>query len=123
VALVTDGCVPFLSRGAGGESVLEGFLQDHGGDPREVTLSRFDGNVAYAIGGPASGAGKVAFVIALDSLKPLRLLVRDTRLGIGLIDVHFGEYRPVGYPGLPGVITVTRDGTPLATLEVQPPAR
>jgi hypothetical protein len=119
IALATDGCLPFLSRGTGGESELAGFLQEHGGDPREVSLTRFDGRVAYAIGGPASGAGKVVLVIAQDSLLPLRLLVRDA----GLIDVHYGEYRPVGYPGLPGVISVTRDGAPLATLEVQPPAR
>jgi hypothetical protein len=119
IALATDGCVPFLSRGTSGDSGLAGFLQEHGGDLREVSLTRFDGRVAYAIGGPASGVGKVALVIAQDSLLPLRLLVRDT----GLIDIHFGEYRSVGYPGLPGVITVTHDGAPLATLEVQPPTR
>lgn len=119
IAIATDGCAPFLSMGNGGNSRLAGFLQEHGGDPREVSLTRFDGKVAYAIGGPASGAGKVALVIAQNSLLPLRLLVRDA----GLLDVHYGEYRPVGYPGLPGVITVSRDGMPLATLEVQPPAR
>ncbi len=119
VALATEGCLPFLSRGAGGETALAGFLQDHGGDPREVSLTRFDGNVAYAIGGPANGGGKVALVLALDSLLPLRLLLRDT----ALLDVHYGEYRPAGFPGLPGVIGITRDGAPLATLEVQLPAR
>jgi hypothetical protein len=119
IAIAADGCVPFLSRGSGGDSGLAGFLQEHGGDPREVSLTRFDGKVAYAIGGPASGTGKVVLVIAQDSLLPLRLMVRDT----GLIDVHYGEYRSVGYSGLPGIITVTRDGAPLATLEVLPPAR
>jgi hypothetical protein len=118
-ALVGGGCVPFLWRGAGGESGLTAFLQEHGGNPRDVSLTRFDGRVAYAIGGPADGGGKAAFVISQESLLPLRLLVRDT----SLTDVHYGAYRPVGYPGFPGEISVIRDGAPLATLAVQLPAR
>lgn len=119
VALATNGCEPFLWRGEGGESGLASFLQGHGGDPREVSLTRFDGRVAYAIGGPANGSGKAALVISQESLLPLRLLLRDT----ALLDVRYGEYRPVGYPGFPCEISVTRDGVPLATLEVQLPAR
>ncbi len=123
VAFATYGCAPFLWRGAGGESGLAGFLQDHGGDPREVSLTRFDGRVAYAIGGPANGSGKAALVISQESLLPLRLLVRDTARDTALVDVHYGDYRPVGTPGFPSEISVARDGAPLATLEVRPPTR
>jgi hypothetical protein len=119
VALAGEACAPFLWRGEGGGDGLEAFLRGRGGNPREVSFTRFDGRVAYAIGGPADGSGTAALVISQEALRPLRLLVRGTVLD----DIQYREYRAVGPHGLPGLISVARDGAPLAAFEVQLPSR
>ncbi|MHB8416671.1 MAG: hypothetical protein ACYDCL_01255 [Myxococcales bacterium] len=116
VALVRDGCAALLWRGTEAVAGLEGLLRAHGGDPEAVSLTRFDGRVAYAIGG-----AKAALVLSQDGLLPLRLLLRENGTAA---DVRFGEYAPVCFDGgFPAQIAVLQDGAPLATFRATLPVK
>ena len=118
VALAADGCLPFIWRGAGAEEAWTAFLQAHGASPHDVAFTRFDGQVAYAIGGPADGRSNAVLVLSEDGLVPLRLLVKD---GASLVDVRCGEYRPTNAGGaIPGRIALFRDGAAIAAFSAEP---
>jgi len=120
-AFARDGCAPLLWRGTDAAAGLEGFLQAQGGSADDVSLTRFDGRVAYAIGGPANGSGKVAFVFSQEGYRPLRLLLHE---GAAAVDVRYAEYAPVCFDGgFPARISVWQDGAPLAVFAATLPVR
>ncbi len=120
-AFARDGCAPLAWRGSDAAAGLEGFLRAQGASADDASLTRFDGRVAYAIGGPASGSGKAAFVISRDGFLPLRLLVRE---GAALVDVRYAEYAPACFDGgFPARISVLQDDAPLATFAAALPVK
>ncbi|MHB1844548.1 MAG: hypothetical protein ACYCWW_06905 [Deltaproteobacteria bacterium] len=107
-AIVADGCAPFLFRGAGAEAQLGRLLHRHGGDPSSVALTRFDGRVAYAIGGASS-----ALTVSQRSLLPLRLSLGDAHE-----ELRYREYRAIFLSGsFPGRIELWHGGQETAELE------
>ena len=117
--LAAEGCLPFLWRGAEAASAWMALLQSRGVNPRRVDLTRFDGRVAYAIGGAAGGP--MTLVLSEERLLPLRLLVHD---GPSLLDVRLREYRPAIPEGaLPGRWSIFRDGAKVVSFNVEPVTR
>lgn len=115
--LVSDGCQPFLWRGAGGEAAWLRFLRERGGDPAVVSLTRAEGQVAYAIGG-RPGQGAVALVLGKRSLVPLRLWLRQ---GADTIDVRLSGYREIFHGGsFPSEIAIDRGGVRLIVFDAKP---
>ncbi len=111
--LASDGCLPFLWRGASAADAWAAVLEAHGTNAETVAFTRFDGRVAYAIGRVAGKRG-AALLLSEDALTPLRLLLGD---GGALVDVRLEGYRTIAGGSFPGRISVLRDGVPLAVFE------
>ncbi len=114
LSLASEGCAPFVYHGVEAETQLSRLLVRLGGDPANVSLTRFDGRVAYAIGGEAT-----ALTVSQRRLLPLRLIG-----GPGREELRFREYRAILLGGaFPGRLELWRGGEEAAELEARLVAR
>jgi hypothetical protein len=104
VALVKDVCALIGVPVAGDASETYGaVLARRGISLADVTLGRFDGRIAYVIGGRAKEAKPLAFVDK-DGFQPLRLVAAE---GSALVDVRLlGWGSPTGGEWFPRAIEV-----------------
>lgn len=104
VALVRAACALLATHVAGDASHSYGpALSRRGVALNEATLGRFDGRIAYVVGGRAKDA-KPLFFVEKDAFRPLRLIAQEAGT---LYDVRLlGWGSPTGGDGFPRAVEV-----------------
>jgi len=107
VALARDVCA-LLAVPAGDDRHLAASLAARGVALGDVTLGRFDGRIAYVLGGNERDAKPLAFVDK-ETFQPVRLVARE---GSALVDVRLlGFGSPTGGDAFPRAVEVFEGGT------------
>jgi hypothetical protein len=111
VALVRAACALLATRATGSASnAYAAALARRGVALADVTLGRFDGRIAYVLGGRAKDAKPLLFV-GKDGFQPLRLIAAE---GPALLDVRLlGWGSPMGGDWWPRAVEVFAKDVPL----------
>jgi hypothetical protein len=116
-AAVRAACALLATPTAGDAShAYAAVLARHGVALGEATLGRFDGRIAYVVGGRSRDAKPLLYV-AKDAFQPLRLVAPE---GKDLLDVRLvGWGSPMGGDWFPRAVEVFSKDTPLLRLDTE----
>jgi hypothetical protein len=117
-ALVRAACALLATPSAGDATeAYAAALSRRGIDLAEASLGRFDGRLAYVVGGRARDAKPLLYV-EKDAFQPLRLVAAEQ--GKELLDVRLvGWGSPTGGDWFPRAVEVFQKDTPLLRLDTE----